>query len=170
MERRPSRISQILIQPLVTMGRKISGKRAVEEEDTAARDPFLDHSLKIPQDFISEMKEAFRYFDKVPRVLLPISPSLFRCPTISCFHYVRESFIKSYFFGEHEGWRISECSSHVFHPSSIFLVSPPFTLSSCWTPPSSPERVWVPEREGDADPAEGARLEPHRDRGGQSRN
>ena len=65
MERRPSRISQILIQPLVTMGRKISGRRAVEEEDTAARDPFLDHSLKIPQDFISEMKEAFRYFDKV---------------------------------------------------------------------------------------------------------
>ena len=73
MERRPSRISQILIQPLVTMGRKISGKRAVEEEDTAVRDPFLDHSLKIPQDFISEMKEAFRYFDKVPRVLLLLS-------------------------------------------------------------------------------------------------
>ena len=26
---------------------------------------FLEQTLKIPQDFISEMKEAFRYFDKV---------------------------------------------------------------------------------------------------------
>ena len=36
-----------------------------EEEDDALRDPFLEQTLKIPQDFISEMKEAFRYFDKV---------------------------------------------------------------------------------------------------------
>ena len=82
-ERRPSRISQILFQPLVsvltlvnpsnliflqvTMGRKISGgrKKIEEEEEDALRDPFLEQTLKIPQDFISEMKEAFRYFDKV---------------------------------------------------------------------------------------------------------
>jgi len=65
-ERRPSRISQILFQPLVTMGRKISGgrKKMEEEEEDALRDPFLEQTLKIPQDFISEMKEAFRYFDK----------------------------------------------------------------------------------------------------------
>ena len=36
-----------------------------EEEEEALRDPFLEQTLKIPQDFISEMKEAFRYFDKV---------------------------------------------------------------------------------------------------------
>ena len=51
------------------MGRKISGGRRKmeeeEEEDDALRDPFLEQTLKIPQDFISEMKEAFRYFDKV---------------------------------------------------------------------------------------------------------
>ena len=90
-DRRPSRISQILFQPLVsghwlltrlsfcqdhqpstltlqvTMGRKISGgrRKMEEEEDDALRDPFLEQTLKIPQDFISEMKEAFRYFDKV---------------------------------------------------------------------------------------------------------
>ena len=74
-ERRPSRISQILFQPLVsvltlvktsnlifllqvTMGRKISGgrKKIEEEEEDALRDPFLEQTLKIPQDFISEMK------------------------------------------------------------------------------------------------------------------
>ena len=51
----------------VTMGRKISGgrRKLEEEEEDALRDPFLEQSLKIPQDFISEMKEAFRYFDKV---------------------------------------------------------------------------------------------------------
>ena len=49
------------------MGRKISGgrKKLEEDEEDALRDPFLEQSLKIPQDFISEMKEAFRYFDKV---------------------------------------------------------------------------------------------------------
>ena len=49
------------------MGRKISGgrKKMEEEEEDALRDPFLEQTLKIPQDFISEMKEAFRYFDKV---------------------------------------------------------------------------------------------------------
>ena len=49
------------------MGRKISGgrRKMEEEEDDALRDPFLEQTLKIPQDFISEMKEAFRYFDKV---------------------------------------------------------------------------------------------------------
>ena len=49
------------------MGRKISGgrKKIEEEEEDALRDPFLEQTLKIPQDFISEMKEAFRYFDKV---------------------------------------------------------------------------------------------------------
>jgi len=62
--RRPSRISQLLLQPLVTMGRKISGRKAPEEDDVTVRDPLLDSGLKIPQDFISEMTEAFCYFDK----------------------------------------------------------------------------------------------------------
>ena len=54
------------------MGRKISGgrRKTEEEEDDALRDPFLEQTLKIPQDFISEMKEAFRYFDKVQPSLL----------------------------------------------------------------------------------------------------
>ena len=54
------------------MGRKISGgrRKMEEEEDDALRDPFLEQTLKIPQDFISEMKEAFRYFDKVENMRL----------------------------------------------------------------------------------------------------
>ena len=54
------------------MGRKISGgrRKTEEEDDEALRDPFLEQTLKIPQDFISEMKEAFRYFDKVQPSLL----------------------------------------------------------------------------------------------------
>lgn len=63
--RRPSRISQILLQPLVTMGRKISKKKTVcREKDLALSNPLIDSGLKIPQDFISEMTEAFYYFDK----------------------------------------------------------------------------------------------------------
>ena len=54
------------------MGRKISGgrRKTEEEEEDALKDPFLEQTLKIPQDFISEMKEAFRYFDKVQPSLL----------------------------------------------------------------------------------------------------
>lgn len=63
--RRPSRISQIFLQPLVTMGRRISGRKGAPEGDEALVDPLLEKTLKIPQDFISEMKEAFCYFDKV---------------------------------------------------------------------------------------------------------
>merc|ERR1719285_81046 len=78
MDRRPvrqrSRISQILLQPLVSMGRIISGRdtqgpeeeqeQEEEEEEKELKDPFLERGLKIPQDFISEMREAFYYFDK----------------------------------------------------------------------------------------------------------
>ena len=57
------------------MGRKISGgrRKTEEEEEDALKDPFLEQTLKIPQDFISEMKEAFRYFDKVQPSLLIMS-------------------------------------------------------------------------------------------------
>ena len=65
-ERRPSRLSQRLLQPLVTMGRKLSRRsRRQEEQEVSLLEPLLEHTLKIPQDFISEMKEAFCYFDKV---------------------------------------------------------------------------------------------------------
>ena len=49
---------------------KILARAANDIDDDALKDPFLEQTLKIPQDFISEMKEAFRYFDKVQPSLL----------------------------------------------------------------------------------------------------
>ena len=66
------RISQI-VAPIVKMGRKLSRKEVampgeeVDEKDDYSCDyqEVVEAGLKIPNDFISEMTEAFSLFDKV---------------------------------------------------------------------------------------------------------
>merc|ERR1711892_267808 len=83
--RRPSRISQI-VAPIVKIGRKLSRKENVEKESeeeeeddyTSTYQEVMKAGVKIPVDFISEMIEAFRLFDKV---LGPLMRTLGKNPT-----------------------------------------------------------------------------------------